>query len=754
MITHHTEVQVRKTLSLIGALLVAQAVLASPPAGAATPSAPSASALLITGDRVAAATTPDGRDTFDIQPAAAKGVARSLVHLRLGGRDYEVPGTALPYLGRGLDLSLFDVKALLASQADGRVPVEVTSAAATQTIPGLGAGKRSLDGAATQTFGAALARQFAEDNARGHFGGQGLFAGGTTIALAGAKQPKAAQPETAQPRSVMRTVSLDANDIAGKPADTGVGFLYNTEDGNILDPNENYNYFAGGTAKFSAPDGTYSALGLFWTVDADNNLTEVRFSAQPEFPVSADTTVRVDAAKANSEVTWVTPRPALLDDNGFLFRRAAKTGPAFAVDYDAGPGVPIRVSPTTKPVRSGALQTYPYSRLISPPGLGVPYEYQLQKVTTGTIPRQRYVVAAKDVATIDATYYSELSTTGLRQRAGMFSFEDSGGRASHPIATPRHQTEYVSASPDLYWFGGFSKYIQPGPFQSWEGGQYEVFHRYQPGQTLTEGWNRFPLHPAGQVALLPMDDGFTPAIPAATRNGDAVRFTITPFSDNQPGHTGFGYYGDSRDTITGHYTITQDGKVLADGDPVPTSADAFIMQQPVGTGPSTLGLTLDAGRVGPMYLQSTATHTEWTWKSGHVEGAQLPPALACQLVKGGPPDRACAVEPLLTLGYAVGSLRPDGSTLVGPQGLDLTVGHLQQTAASAIAGATVQFSTDGTTWQDATVTAQGGGVFHAAFTATASDFRGGYVSLRVTSSDAAGATVSETITRAYRISPF
>lgn len=736
----------RKTLSLVGALLAAQAVLVAPPAGAAT--APAASALLITGDRIAVRTAPDGRDTFEIQPAAAKGVARSLVHLRLGGRDYEVPGTALPYLGRGLDLSLFDVKALLASQPDGRVPVEVTSAAATQTIPGLGAGKRSLDGAATLSFGAALARQFAEDNARGHFGGQGLFAGGTTIALAGAKQPKA------QPRSVMRTVSVDAKDIAGKPADTGAAFLYNTDDGNILDPNENINYFAGGTAKFSAPDGTYSALGLFWTLDADQNLTEVRLSVQPEFAVSADTTIRVDASRADSEVKWVTPRPALLDDNGFFLRRAAKTGPAFSIDYDAGPGVPIRVSPTTKPVRSGALQTYPYSRLISPPSTGLPYEYQLQKAAIGTIPKQRYVVAAKDVATIDATYYSEFETTGLRQRSGIFSFEDGGGRASHPMSSPRHQTEYVSASPDLYWFGGFSKYIQPGPFQSWEGGQYEVFHHYQPGQTLTESWNRFPLHPAGQVALLPMEDGYQPAIPAATRNGDSVRFTMSPFSDNEPGHTGFGYYGESRDTITGHYTITQNGAVLAEGDPAASSTLDFSLEQPVGAEPSTLGLTLDAGRVGPMYLQSTASHTEWTWKSGHVAGAQLPPALACQLVKGGPPDRACAVEPLLTLGYAVGALRPDGSTLPGPQGLDLTVGHLQQTAVGAIAGATVQFSTDGTTWQDATVTAQGGGVFHAAFTATADGFRSGYVSLRVTASDAAGATVSETITRAYRVSPF
>jgi hypothetical protein len=710
---------VRRTLSIVSVLLAGQAGLmglAPPSALAAAAAAPPASATLITGDRITARTAPDGRDTYEIQPAAGKGMARALVHLRLGDRDYEVPGTALPYLGRGLDLSLFDVKALLAGAP---VPVD------------------------TATFGAALAKQFKEDNARGRFGGEGLFANGAGYALPGAPKRPAAQP-----RSVMRTVSLDATDIGGKPADTGVAFLYNTDDGNILDPSESLNYFSGGTAKFSAPDGNYSALGVFWTADADGNPTEVRFSARPEFAVKADTTVRVDANRANSKLTWVTPRPALLDDTGFLFRRAAKTGPALLVDFDAGPGVPISVSPQAVPVRTGALQTYPYSRLVSPPGPGTPYEYVLQKASIGTIPQQRYVITAKDVAVVDATYYSEVPSLGRRQRSGMFTFEDSGGRPSHLIDLPRKQTEYVSAGPDLMWFGGVSKYVLPGPFPGWAGGQYEAFRTYQGGSPVTEGWNRFPLHPAGAVALLPLTDASVFTQPGATRAGDLVRFAITPFSDNQPGHTGFGFYGEARDTITGHYRFTQDGTTLAEGDP---GRDfAVSLEQEVAGGPSTLGLTIDAGRTGPMYRQNTATHTEWTWKSQHVEGATLPAALYCARGETGP-DRSCAVEPLLTLGYAVGGLLPDGSTVSGPQSLDLTVGHLQQSAASTITGATVQYSTDGTTWHDTTVTARGGGVFHADFTATADSYRGTDVSLRVTAADAAGATITETITAAYHV---
>jgi hypothetical protein len=707
---------VRRTLSIAGVLLAGQAALAGLAPPGAVAATPSSTVTLVTGDHVTVRTTPDGRDTFEVRPAAAKGMARALVHLRLGDRDYEVPGTALPYLGRGLDLSLFDVKALLAG-----APLPADPA----------------------TFGPALAKQFKEDNARGHFGGQGLFAGGASFALAGA--PKRA---AVQPRSVMRTVSVDATDIGGKPADTGIAFLYNTDDGNILAADENFGYFSGGTAKFSAPDGNYGALGVFWTADADGNMTELRFSAQPEFAVKADTTVRVDAKRASSKLTWVTPRPALLDDTGFLFRRAAKTGPALLVDIDAGPGVPIAVSPTAVPVRTGALQTYPYSRLVSPPGPGTPYEYVLQKASIGTIPQQRYVITAKDVAAVDATYYSEYSSLGLRQRSGMFAFEDSSGRPAHSIDLPRKQTEYVSAAPDLGWFGGFSKYVLPGPFPGWAGGQYEAFHTYQGGSSVTEDWNRFPLHPAGDVALLPLTDGRSFTMPAATRAGDLVRFAITPFSDNQPGHTGFGFSGESRDTVTGHYRITQDGATLAEG--TADSGFEYGFPQEVGAGPATLGLTIDAGRTGPMYRQSTASHTEWTWRSQHVEGVTLPPSLYCGRGDDGP-DRACAVEPLLTLGYAVGGLRPDGSTVSGPQSLDLTVGHLQQSTASPITAASVQYSTDGTTWSDAPVTARGDGVFHADFSATTEAYRGTDVSLRVTASDATGATIAETITAAYHV---
>jgi hypothetical protein len=52
----------------------------------------------------------------------------------------------------------------------------------------------------------------------------------------------------------------------------------------------------------------------------------------------------------------------------------------------------------------------------------------------------------------------------------------------------------------------------------------------------------------------------------------------------------------------------------------------------------------------------------------------------------------------------------------------------------------------GTTWQPATVTAAGGGLFNVTFTAPP----GAFVSLRVNAADAAGDQINETITRGYK----
>jgi hypothetical protein len=298
------------------------------------------------------------------------------------------------------------------------------------------------------------------------------------------------------------------------------------------------------------------------------------------------------------------------------------------------------------------------------------------------------------------------------------------------------------------WFGGIAKYVD-AEFGGWHGGQYEPGHGYQAGTTVTEDWNRFPLHPAGNVSLLAPTDPRNLTVPAATRNGDQVKLELVPFSDSQPGHTGFGFSGERVDSVYGGYVVEENGVKIAEGD---GSAGDVVPEFTLSPEASTVRLVVDANRYGPMYRLSNGSLTEWTWKSQHVQGARLPDAFACRLNRGGPPDRECAVEPLLTLGYDVGGMSLSGLVKNGPQTLDVTVGHLQQSAASRVTAVAVQFSLDyGETWQDATTTDQGNGVHRAAYTATAPDFRGTQVSLRVMASDEAGGRITETTTGAYKI---
>ncbi|WP_326568787.1 hypothetical protein VSH64_44760 [Amycolatopsis rhabdoformis] len=710
----------RKPLTVLGvvALVATGAGVAAAAPQVSRPQAEPTSdrtALLITGDVVRVHELGGGRATYDVEPAAARGPARSLVHLGLGGRNYEIPATAVPYLGRGLDLGLFDV--------DRAASDHVTTPA------------RTFDRAAARSFGAQLAQQYAHDRARGSFGG--LFAD-----VSGPSAEK-------QPRGVLNTLTLAADEVDGTPSDTGISLLTNLDDSTLVDENEALNFFYDGTAKYSVPAGNYSAISVFFTTAADGSVSGVREVVNPEFTVKADATVRMDARKATSKVTWVTPRPALLDDNGFFLRRAPKTGPAVTFDYDAGPGVPMWISPVAKAVRTGELQTYPYAHLISPPGTGLPYEYWLQKASSGTIPKQRYTPTEADFATVDASYYSELPSLGRHQRSGMFPFETVSSRPSVPIPLPRRQIEYVQAAPGLLWFGGSAKYFRADDeLVTWYGDQRSTSESYRGGEHKTEGYNKFPLHPAGATAVGAAIPSSSFVVPGVVRDGDDVAIDLVPFTDNEPGHTGTGTYGEPGDLRDGHYRLTQDGAVVEEGP----SGEDVQFTQPVGAAPSVLGLTVDATHSGPMFRLSTATHTEWSWRSQHVDGPVLPAPLICRISKGQAPDTACGVEPLLMPTYAVGGLGLDGATPHGPQTLDVTFARMQAAASSTVSSATVQFSTDGgSTWQDALVTPGGGGTFRAAYSVVPESPDGTDVALRVTAADAGGSTVDETLTAAYHV---
>jgi len=161
--------------------------------------------------------------------------------------------------------------------------------------------------------------------------------------------------------------------------------------------------------------------------------------------------------------------------------------------------------------------------------------------------------------------------------------------------------------------------------------------------------------------------------------------------------------------------------------------------------------TLNAARTGPSYLLSTSSQTVWTWRSRPQPAATVPPSWYCASVLAGGQYktlRRCAVQPMMTLDYQVQGLALNGTAPPGPQLIGLHAGHIQLAAAARVTRAAAQVScNDGRTWQWAAVSSRGGGDFRIAFSASG----GCQVTLRVSAADAAGGSIAETITRAYKI---
>jgi hypothetical protein len=177
----------------------AAAVLRPVPGQGAVPGQAARAVFLVTGARVVVG-RPGARAAAVTRPAGG-GTADPLMALSLAGKSYLLAPQAVPYLGRGLAPGLFDAATVASREQAGRLPVTVTYRGRAPRLPGVtithaasGAAAGYLTEAGARAFGAALARQFAADHARGSYGQDGMFAGGVSVALAGDARPGRAAP--------------------------------------------------------------------------------------------------------------------------------------------------------------------------------------------------------------------------------------------------------------------------------------------------------------------------------------------------------------------------------------------------------------------------------------------------------------------------------------------------------------------------------------------------------------------------------
>jgi hypothetical protein len=421
--------------------------------------------------------------------------------------------------------------------------------------------------------------------------------------------------------------------------------------------------------------------------------------------------------------------------------------PAFLSLAFAGvPPLDVRIvaAPTSLAPETGRLQTFTQVELVSPRGAGPPYLYSLDfPGPPDRVPPQQFRVQPSSLATVTENFFQDRPSSGLWSTVGGTRPEFAAGvNAVSPLQRlPGQRIQYVTADPSVVWQ---SEYAEFG--NSFAGGQAGPLRSYRPGEIATEDWGRYPLHPAPVMSLAtsPAGRALGLLLPSAGRAGDLLTLLASPFSDSTPGHLGR-LTADPASKLTERYEVDQDGARLASGD-----ASLGIAPVRLSPGPSRVRFTLSARRTGPHYILSPASTTTWQWRSQRDPAATVPPPWTCLTGTQAHPalTRRCAVQPMMTLAYQVAGLSQDGATAPGRQQIALTAGHLQLAATPAIRSAGLQASFDGgKTWRPAQVTpGSAAGQFTASFTAPA----GAFVTLRTIAADAAGGSVTEIITRAYK----
>jgi hypothetical protein len=142
------------------------------------------------------------------------------------------------------------------------------------------------------------------------------------------------------------------------------------------------------------------------------------------------------------------------------------------------------------------------------------------------------------------------------------------------------------------------------------------------------------------------------------------------------------------------------------------------------------------------------TDTDWTFHSGPDDPvAHLPEGEACAPTMTG----SCAFLPLLFPVYNLPLNTSDQATAGAPFTIPFTVSHqLGESPPSGVSATVSESFDDGKTWTaPQAATSTGGSQFTATIAQPALSATSGFASLRVTATDSAGDSVTQTIVRAY-----
>ncbi|MDG4863753.1 S8 family peptidase [Streptomyces sp. T-3] len=278
------------------------------------------------------------------------------------------------------------------------------------------------------------------------------------------------------------------------------------------------------------------------------------------------------------------------------------------------------------------------------------------------------------------------------------------------VRAPHKLTAYYT--PDVPWTAATFEYAVSERDQEIAlGEQFTEPTVYRRGRTVRENWLTGPFNPSLSV---PGSDGRA----QATRDGDKVRLSMPMLSD-AGGHRSSAVPSLESGTTE---LRTASGELVGRND----SGGRGVFDVPARSG--SYELTSTVRRESSSWELGTQVSDTWRFRSGRTSS-----------------ERALG---LLDTRYDMAGLDGDNSVGVS-RPLEFGVGFGYQSGAkgSAVNQVRVSYSVDdGLTWRAADVRARGG-----SWRVTVPGSAQGWVSLKVTGSAPGGASLTETVTRAYKV---
>ena len=701
--------QVRRlrTGALVGVFALSGAALAVAPPSGATGGSPSArhvevgngtahitsvgTAHLITGDTVRLNTWSDGHTDPLLLPGSP--------HLHDEVARIQTPRGLLfqPRLPlaeqRVLDPSVFNVNAL-AGFTNGAVPITVTFAPGRppSAVPGL---RLDLGAPTTNPETGAV-------SVRGTYAA--TLTGLDPNELAGIQRIslRTTTPRAAPIAGPTHTLTIHVLARPGVPEAFSTGFVENVDDSNRYLETPQINK---GVVKLQVPDGDYSVIAF----------TFARLAIAPEFTVDGDTDVTLDMAKATVRPSVTVPGQVKIDSEESVSRTPAR-GFSFGLGF-GGSRFFMRLPPTDSRVAHGTLRTGVAATFVPMGDRGAVVHRSLtatSDIRAGIPPTLSFKHGLSSFTTIQQHYRANGPTgdrfawlTPVTRTLEVSDF------SMYPVRVPSIRTVRVEPTAGVtYEQAYFPLDDEHSPYNA--DGLYAGHIYHSPGPAPAIDFAHGPVGPGLETS---MDRRLVGRYCQLCRDGSWLNGSLPLFDG--AGSAMYGYLGSD----DGGWSLRHDGSVLAAGhgqisihQQLPSAVQPYVL---IGTShPSS-----------PLWTMSTSVKDVWTFSSGTGQ----------------------AVVPILFARY-LPMTDPEGTMPSGPTSFRLDFANLGPIDAT-VTRASVRYSVDGgTTWHAAHLTRLDHNSFRVGYANPAGAVPR-LLSLRVTGTDAAGRTLTETALRAYRIRP-